>query len=154
MVQGEAERGLGLLLYITQLRPYDHFVTRLPGFYFIQADPTLVKIRLAEQFFRFCFEEHGAANARSITRYFRVRRSRGPEQNKASQGWRSWPFTFGNQLPCDEFFVTWPTRKWASGETKEQALEALWRRTTRNRSGGSAPISCPKTTTFPEEKPV
>lgn len=103
MVQGESERVLGLLLYITQLRPYDHFVTRLPGFYVIQADRTSVKIRRAEQFFRISFEEHSTANIRSIARYFRVQRLRGQNKTRLLRGGDRGLLRYGNQLPCDEF---------------------------------------------------
>lgn len=143
MVQGEAERSLGLLLHITQLRPYDHFVTRLPGFYFIQADPTLVKIRRLEPFFRFSFEENGAANARSIARYFRVRRSRGQNKTRLLRGGDRGPLRYGNQLPCDEFSKTWPTWKWAAGETEEQALEAFWARIRHHQSIGVRTLLLP-----------
>lgn len=74
MVQGEAERGLGLLLYITQLRPYDHFVDQAARLLLRAGSPSSVKFQRTEPFLLSIFDECSAANVRSIARYFRVRR--------------------------------------------------------------------------------
>jgi hypothetical protein len=137
----------GLFHYTTHLRYYEHFLRRLSAFCFVYAAPSSVKFNRAEQFFRGIFEENSATNVRSIARYFRVRRLW--DENKHSILTRADrdSLRYGNHRIRDEFSES-VYRKRTAGGTEEQALEASWKRTRRHRSGGSAPISCPVTTTF------
>jgi hypothetical protein len=113
-----------LFHYITHLRHYEHFLRRLSGFCFVYAAPSSVKFQRAEQFFRSTFEENSAANVRSVARYFRVRRLW--DENKQSLLTRADRdlLRYGNQRYRDEFSES-VYRKWATGGTEEQALEAL-----------------------------
>lgn len=114
----------GLFHYITHLRSYENFFRQLPGFQFVYAAPSPVKFRRAEEFFRSTFGENSTANVQSITRYFRIRRLW--DENKHSLLTRADRdlLRYGNQRYRDEFSES-IYRKWATGGTEEQALEAL-----------------------------
>ena len=114
----------GLFHYITHLRSYEHFLRQLPGFQFVYAAPSPVKFHRAEQFFRSTFEENSAANVRSIARYFRVRRLWDEKKHSLLTRTDRDLLRYGNQRYRDEFSES-VYRKWATGGTEEQALEAL-----------------------------
>ncbi len=114
----------GLSHYITHLRSYEHFLRQLPGFQFVYAAPSPVKFHRAEQFFRSTFEENSAANVRSIVRYFRVRRLWDEKKHSLLTRTDRDLLRYGYQRYRDEFSES-VYRKWATGGTEEQALEAL-----------------------------
>lgn len=106
------------------VRSYEHFLRQLPGFQFVYAAPSPVKFHRAEQFFRSTFEENSAANVRSIARYFRVRRLWDEKKHSLLTRTDRDLLRYGNQRYRDEFSES-IYRKWATGGTEEQALEAL-----------------------------
>ncbi len=103
-----------LLHYITHLRHYEHFLRRLPGFQFVYAAPSAVKLQRAEHFFKSLFEENSVANVRSIARYFRLRRLW--DENKHSLLTRADRdhLRYGNQRYRDELAES-NYQKWAVG---------------------------------------
>ncbi len=63
---------------------------------------------------------------------------------------RPWPRPYARVPRIRRYahFLTRLLSENAPGGAEEQPLKASWERTRRHRSGGSAPISCPMTTTF------
>jgi hypothetical protein len=115
--------------------------------------PSSVKIRRAESFFRGTFEEYSSANDQAIAPVFPERHLW--DENKTSLHRGAGPrfSALGNQGYRNEFSGS-IYRKWLQEGRRNRPWRPSWERTRRHRSGGSAPISCPMTTTFLEANPA
>ena len=117
------------------------FLRRLPGFELIYAAPSPTKFDRAEHFFRGTFEETSAANARSVARYFRLRRLWEEEKHglltRADRDF----LRRGNQRYRDEFWES-AYRKWADGNPGSVLLDAFLTAERQPQTGLSEPIFC------------
>lgn len=115
-----------LLHFTTHLHNYEHFLRRLPRFELIYAAPTTAKFKRAERFFRDQFEETSAANARSLARYFKLRRL-WEEENHGLLTRADRDFLrYGNQRYRDPFFES-AYQKWLAGDRGNQSPETMLR---------------------------
>ncbi len=114
----------GLFHYITHLRSYEHFLRQLPGFQFIYASPSSAKFQRAEQFFRSLFDDNSAANARSIARYFRVRRLWDEGKHRLLTRADRDLLRYGNQRYRNESSES-AYLKWVTGGSDESTLDGL-----------------------------
>jgi hypothetical protein len=113
-----------LLYFITYLRNYEHFLRRLSSFEIVYAAPSATKFERAERFFRGMFEESSATNARSIARYFRLRRLWEEEKHDLLTRADRDFLRHGNQRYRDQFWES-EYRKWADGSPGSISLDAM-----------------------------
>ena len=113
-----------LLHFTTYLRNYEHFLRRLPRFELIYAAPSTAKFKRAERFFRGLFEESSAANARSLARYFKLRRLWDEEKHELLTRADRDFLRYGNQRYREQFWES-VYQKWAAGDPGSQSLEMV-----------------------------
>ena len=115
-----------LFHFTTYLHNYEHFLRRLPRFELLYAAPTTAKSKRAERFFRGLFEETSAANARSLARYFKLRRLWEDEKHELLTRADRDFLRYGNQRYRDPFSES-AYQKWTAGDPGSQSLEAVLR---------------------------
>src|SRR5581483_6772961 len=113
-----------LLAYKTHLRNYVNLLRRLPAFEFVYAAATPRRFSSAERFFRNLFEESGAAERRSIARYFRLRRLWEEEKHHLLTRLDRDLLRLGNQRYRDEQTES-AYQQWLSEEPKHQPPETV-----------------------------
>lgn len=113
-----------LLHYLTHVRHYHGFLQRLTAFHFVYAAPTTTKFQRAEQLFRNLFIENSSADAKSLTRYFRVRRLW--DENKHGLLTRADRdlLRLGKERYSSPFFES-ACRQWSAGSLSDTALYGL-----------------------------
>ncbi len=113
-----------LLYYRTHLRHYENLLHRIPAFKFIYAAPTPTKFQSAERFFRRLFDQSSAEKARSITRYFRLRRLWDEDKHHLLTRADRDFLRYGNDRFCDPKMES-AYQKWAAQPGNNPLPEAL-----------------------------